>query len=145
MNQQEEYKENSQAVQSHLSIMQSVIQRMAANSSASKAWCITLVSAILVVVADKNKPEYLGIAVIPTLLFAALDAYYLALEKGFRDAYNAFIDKLHRGEIRPTDLYAVVPTGSLGQQFGKALRSLSVWPMYLMLLVMIAIAGLVVV
>ncbi len=134
-----EYRENSQAVQAHLGIMQSVIQRMATNSSSCKAWCITLVSAVLVVVADKSKPEYAWIAVIPTLLFLVLDAYYLALEKAFRNSYNDFIDKLHHGRIEPSDLYAFIPSGSLLRQFLKALRSFSVWPMYLTLLGMIYI------
>ena len=134
-----EYRENSQAVQAHLGIMQSVIERMASNSSSCKAWCIALVSAVLVVVADKSKPEYAWIAVIPTLLFLTLDAYYLALEKAFRNSYNAFIDKLHRGRIEPTDLYAVVPSGSIFRQFVKALGSFSVWPVYVTLLGMIYI------
>lgn len=60
---------NSQAVQSHLSITQSVIQRMATNSSSCKAWCITVVSAILVIVADKGKSQYAYIAIIPNILF----------------------------------------------------------------------------
>lgn len=131
------YSEESPAVQAHLSIMQSVIQRMSSNSSSSKAWCIALVSAILVIVADKGNPEYAWIAVIPTVLFLTLDAYYLALEKAFRDSYNGFIDKLHRGKVQSHDLYAVVPSGSLLFQFLKALRSFSVWPMYITLLGMI--------
>ena len=96
-----EYGENSQAVQAHLSITQSVIQRMASNSTSCKTWCITLVSAILVVVADKGKPRYALIAVIPTVLFLVLDCYYLALERMFRRSYNSFIDKLHQGEVIP--------------------------------------------
>ena len=64
-----EFKEDSQAVQSHLGILQNVIQRMASNSSSAKAWCVTLVSAILVIIADKGKSEYALIAVMPTLLF----------------------------------------------------------------------------
>ena len=134
-----EYRENSQAVQAHLGIMQSVIQRMASNSSSCKAWCIALASAVLVV-ADKSKPEYAWIAVIPTLLFLTLDAYYLALERAFRDSYNAFIDKLHGGRIEPTDLYAVIPSGSSFRQFLGALGSFSVWPMYVTLLAMIYVA-----
>ena len=90
-----DFKENSNAVQAHLGIMQSVIQRMASNSSSCKTWCITLVSAILVIVADKGKSSYALFAVVPSLLFWALDVYYLALEKMFRQAYNSFIDKLH--------------------------------------------------
>ena len=140
MSEQGSLKEDSLAVHVHLGIIQSVIQRMESNSSSSKAWCITLVSAVLVFVADKSKPEYACIAVIPTILFLFLDAYYLALEKAFRDSYNDFIDKLHQGCITPGDLFAVVPSGSLFRQFVKALRSFSVWPMYLSLLCMIYLA-----
>ncbi len=135
-----EYKENSPAVQCHLGILQSVIQRMASNSSSSKAWSITLVSAILVIVADKGNPQYALISIIPTFLFLVLDAYYLALEKGFRNSYNDFIDKLHSGKVTSSDLYAVNPKGGIFKQFLKSLISFSVWPFYLTLLVMIIIA-----
>ena len=123
MENSEEFKENSQAVQAHLNILQSVIQRMAVNSSSSKAWCITLVSAILVIVADKGKPDYAFIAIIPVLLFLFLDGYYLALEKGFRNSYNEFIAKLHSGGIQPNDLFAVIPEGKLSRLLWEALKS----------------------
>jgi hypothetical protein len=132
-----EFKENSQAVQAHLSIMQSVIQRMATNSSSSKAWCITLVSAILVIVADKGKPQYAWIAVVPAFLFFVLDAYYLALEKGFRNSYNSFIEKLHSERLAASDFFVVVPKGGLFVLFFKSLGSFSVWPFYATLLGMI--------
>ena len=135
-----EFRENSQAVQAHLSIAQSVIQRMASNSASCKAWCITLVSAILVVVADKSNERYALIAVIPTVLFLFLDCYYLALERMFRQSYNNFIDKLHRGEVVASDLYAVVPTGSLRKMIFSSIASLSIWPFYWTLLVMIWLA-----
>jgi hypothetical protein len=134
------FQENSQAVQAHLAIAQSVIQRMANNSAGCKAWCITLVSAILVVVAQEGKPGFALLAILPTFLFAILDTYYLALEKRFRNAYNAFIDKLHGGRIVASDLYAVEPAGSKGEAFVKAITSPSVWPFYLVLLVLIVIA-----
>jgi len=134
------YGEESPAVQAHLNIMQSVIQRMAANSAASKGWCIVLVSAILVLVADKGQPRYGLIATIPAALFLVLDAYYLALERRFRDSYNDFINKLHRGEVIASDLYAVTPAGPPVRTFFKAMGSFSVWPLYVTLLVTIAIA-----
>ena len=134
------FKENSQAVQSHLGIIQNVIQRMASNSSSSKAWCITLVSAILVIVADKGKPNYALIAVIPTFLFLILDAYYLGLEKGFRNSYNEFIGKLHINQINSEDLFAVKPKGNLIKLFFKSIISFSVWPFYTTLFLMIYIA-----
>lgn len=128
---------DSPAVQSHLGILQSVIQRMATNSSSAKAWCITLVSAILVLVADKSKPEYAWIAAIPTALFLVLDAYYLGLEKGFRNAYNDFIDRLHAEDLAVADLYQVSPKGSVFVLLMKSLFSFSVWPFYVTLAVTI--------
>ena len=131
------FSEDSAAVQAHLNITQGVIARMASNSAACKAWCITLVSAILVIVADKGKPTYALIAVIPTTLFFALDAYYLALEKCFRKSYNDFIEKLHVGKILSTDLYAVTPNGSILRALRTAVLSFSIWPFYGTLAVMI--------
>ena|SRR3989338_2295679 len=131
-----EFKENSQAVQAHLNITQNVIQRMASNSASSKGWAIALVSALLVIVADKGKPNYFLIAIIPTVLFWALDAYYLGLERMFRASYNNFIGKLHAGKLIADDLYAVSPTGNMIKAFFCAVFSFSVWPLYVTLLIM---------
>ncbi len=136
--------ETSPSVQTHLNIIQSVIQRMATNSTSCKAWGIALVSAVLVIVADSGNPEFAWIAIIPTLLFLALDAYYLALEKGFRESYNYFVRKVHDGTIAPEDLYAINPRGKMLDHQIAAFRSFSVWSFYLTLLAMIAIIRLIV-
>ncbi len=94
-------------------------------------------SAILVVVADKNKPDYVTIAFVPTGLFLVLDSYYLALERAFRASYNAFIDKLHADGVTAADLYAITPKGSVAAGSFKALGSFSIWPLYLTLAAMI--------
>ena len=130
---------SSQAVQAHLGIMQGVIQRMATNSASSKGWCITLVAALLVVVADKGKPQLALIALIPTLLFLALDAYYLALEKAFRQSYNCFIEKLHCGTLSASDLFVVEPEGDLVRLAFEGIASFSIWPLYTTLLIMIVL------
>ena len=129
--------ESSPSIQMHLSLIQNVIQRMATNSSSCKAWCITIVSAVLVIVADKGKPEFTLIALIPTLLFAALDAYYLGLEKGFRDSYNEFIKKLHQKTLEAKDLYSIIPSGNQSSLQVDALKSFSVWGFYLTLAILI--------
>lgn len=131
------YAEDSPAVQAHLAMTQSVIQRMASNSASCKAWCITLVSAILVIVADKGKPNYTLIAAVPTFLFLVLDAYYLALERSFRDTYNSFIQKLHAGQVVASDLYAVTLGGSVPKSFATSFLSFSIWPFYATLVGMI--------
>ena len=132
--------EESPSVQAHLQIMQGVISRMAANSTSSKACCITIVSAILVLVADKSKPEFAFIALVPIFLFLALDAYYLALEKAFRDSYNSFINKLHEQNISSEDLYSVAPKGNMTKHQFAAIKSFSVWGFYVCLGVMVYLA-----
>ena len=75
--------ENAPAVQTHLTIMQGVINRMAENSRSCKVWCVTLAAATLVLVARTGEPQHALIALVPTLSFLLLDSYYLALERAF--------------------------------------------------------------
>ena len=102
--------------------MQGVINRMAENSRACKVWCVTLVAATLVLVARIGEPQHALIALVPTLLFLFLDSYYLALERAFIRSQNAFVGKLHRGELESADLYRVVQTGR-GVATGRAVLS----------------------
>ncbi|MES9906378.1 MAG: hypothetical protein ABW168_27315 [Sedimenticola sp.] len=132
--------ETSPSVQAHLGILQGVINRMASNSSQSKAWCITVVSAILVIIADKGKPDFVWIALLPTILFLFLDAYYLTLEIAFRDSYNNFVKKLHENRLTAEDLYSVKPEGEMYKHRRKALASFSIWGFYAGLLVLTVVA-----
>ena len=127
------------SIQTHLSIIQNVIQRMSSNSSSCKAWCVSLVAAVLVIVADKGRPEYAWIALLPSFVFAALDAYYLALEKAFRNSYNSFINKVHKSQLKEEDLYSVLPSGDINKLQVEACKSFSVWGFYLSLIALIAI------
>lgn len=121
----------SDAVRTHLNIMQGVIQRMAENGRSCKVWCITLVSAVLVLAGRTAEADHTLIALIPTALFWVLDAYYLGLERGFRDSYNAFVEKIHRAEVSVADIYPVVPTGSpTGRFLWSLVRSFAVMPFY---------------
>lgn len=127
-------------MQAHLQILQAVIQRMASNSTSCKAWCITIVSAILVLIADKGKPELAWLAMLPAFLFLALDAYYLAMEKAFRSSYNSFVKKLHENKIGVEDLYSVIPKGNMSAHQIESLKSFSVWGFYGALVVLIVAA-----
>ena len=130
----------SSAVQAHLAILQGVIQRMAENSRSCKVWCVTLVSAILVLVARTGEPRHALLALAPVALFLLLDAYYLALERAFRKSYEAFVAKLHEGGLEPGDLYAVKPVGMSIRLVGACLRSFSVWLFYAVLIATIVLA-----
>ena len=123
----------SSAVQAHLTIMQGVIQRMAEDSRSCKVWCVTLVAASLVLVARTGEPRHALIALIPTLLFMFLDSYYLALERAFIGSQNAFVAKLHKGELILTDVYKVEPTGMGWRLIARCLLvSVSVLPFYVL-------------
>ena len=132
---------DSGAVQSYLEILQSVISRMANNSASCKTWCITLVSAVLVVIADKAEADYAWIAVIPVLLFLVLDAYYLGQERAFRQIYNSFIQKLHDNQATASDLFQLKPArGKTATTLTiNAVSSFAIYPFYLTLVVMIVI------
>lgn len=122
----------SGAVQTHLTIMQDVIRRMAENSRSCKVWCVTLVSAILVLSAQTGNAQHVLTALVPVILFLVLDAYYLALERGSRNAYDAFVQKLHSCKLTPCDLYVVKPKEAIPKLFLQCLPSFSIWPFYLM-------------
>lgn len=131
--------DSSPSVQAHLGLLQSIINRMATNSSQCKAWCITIVSAVLVIVADKGKPDYAWIALLPTILFCFLDIYYLELEKRFRDTYNNFVEKIHHNKAQIKDLYAVEPEGNMYKHRRAAIASFSIWGFYIGLIFLVAI------
>ena len=137
---------DSPAVQKHLEIMQGVINRMAENSRSCKVWCVTLVAATLVLVARTGEPQHALIALVPTLLFLFLDSYYLALERSFIASQNAFVRKLHRSELEPTDIYRVIPTGMGWRPVRQCLLgSVSIWPFYLLVAVTVLLAWLLII
>ena len=136
MNERSDFDAQAPSVQSHLSILQGIIQRMTDNSRSCKVWCVTLVSAILVFTARVEEPNYVLIALVPTVLFLILDTYYLALERAFRHSYNDFVRKLHESRLTATDLFAISPTGSVPRHFISCLLSFSILPFYPTLIIM---------
>src|SRR5262249_27746357 len=59
---------DSPSVQSHLTMLQGVVNRLAANSASCKTWCVSLVSALAVVAAQAGKGKLLLVAAAPILL-----------------------------------------------------------------------------
>jgi hypothetical protein len=123
-------------------MLQGIINRMAANSSGCKTWCIALVSAVIVIIADKSNPDFVWISVFPVILFLFLDAYYLDLERRFRNIYNGFIKKLHAGEAELEDVFIVEPETdrrTAVRGVFSAVASTSIWPFYGLLALMLVV------
>ena len=97
-------------------------------------------------VARTGEPQHALIALVPTLLFLFLDSYYLALERAFIGSQNAFVRKLHRGELELADVYRVIPTGMGWRLVGRCLLgSVSIWPFYLLVTVTIFLTWLLII
>ena len=137
--QTKKYCAESDAVRAHLSILQAIIQRMAGNSASCKTQCIvTLGAAVLVLVTRTETTNYVPLAVVPAVLFLFLDTYYLTLECAFRGSYDAFVGKLHKGEVALSDLY-VVKRDRIAWRLVQNLLSFAILPFYGALFIMIAL------
>lgn len=69
-------------------MIQDVINRMASNSFLFKGWSITIIAAISAFAAKDSNRALMVIPIVSTLLFWAIDAYYLMLERAFRKLYD---------------------------------------------------------
>ena len=133
---------DSPSVQSDLENLQSTMARMGSQSASCKTWCITLVSAVLAFAADKQKPDAIFIVIIPIWLFFLLDSYYLARERIFRKLYDNFVEKLHAGNARTEDVFAIAidrRARTTLRLTGQAILSVSVWPFYILVGVMLIV------
>ena len=72
----------------HLEFIQAVINRMASNSFLFKGWSITIIAGVSAFAAQDPNPALMVVPVVATLLFWAIDAYYLMLERSFRKLYT---------------------------------------------------------
>lgn len=77
----------------HLDYIQAAISRMATNSFLFKGWAITIAAGLSAFAAANTKYGLLLIALVSSVMFWALDGYYLWLERGFIDLYNAVVQK----------------------------------------------------
>ena len=145
MTEKSQLNHESLSVQKHLEIMQDVISRMAENSRSCKVWCVTLVAAVLVLVARTGEPQHALLALVPTALFYVLDAYYLSLERCFWRSYSNFVDKVHEGKASVSNLYFVTPDGSIPRRTLWAMfKSFSVPPFYATVVATVLLAWLVI-
>ncbi len=73
----------------HLQMIQTTIARLAGQSTTIKGWCVTLTSALLGLGATTNSALLPALAIYAIVVFAALDGYYLALERSYRALYDS--------------------------------------------------------
>lgn len=90
--------EFSEQKMKHLEFLQNNITRMSQCSFQMKGWMVTIVAAFLALYASSVSSDliygnwfYLLVAIVPTIIFWALDTYYLVQERKFRGIYADII------------------------------------------------------
>lgn len=78
----------------HLALVQGVINRMGGNLFFLKGWAVTLIIGLFAATISLNGSLYLQFILIAVLLFFwGFDAYFLSLERCYRDLYDATCKK----------------------------------------------------
>ena len=121
----------------HLEMVQAVITRMAQNSFQLKGWGVVLISGLLALGGKEMERSMIYVAYVPLVLFAILDAAYLALEKNFRALY----DLVRKGDVRVQSFEKQLPEGETRSHLLDALTSWSVWAFWLAVAVAVRIAS----
>lgn len=121
------------AVTAHITMLQGIITRLAANSASCKTWCLALVGASLSFAAGMHSPALAAFSIVPVLVFAILDSYYLAQERAYRHLYGVIADKIRDGSYARADAFEARAPLQPGAVIG-AFASWSILPLYLGLL-----------
>jgi hypothetical protein len=121
----------SDDVRQHLLFIQGVITRMNSNSFSMKGWMVAIVCALFAVYASNSAADaaylYIIAALVADVLFFFLDAYYLKMEKEYRNLYVKV--SMHPEE---TDFMMRIDKNDKGLKVSlwKAIKSPSVWILY---------------
>jgi hypothetical protein len=104
-------------------MIQAVVSRLSAQSTAVKGWCVTVTAALLGFAATAGNAVVTAIAIYVVLAFAVMDAYYLALERAYRVLYK-------RAVVGQADDWALEVDRPTVRDVGAALRSPTVALLY---------------
>ncbi|MDH3972715.1 MAG: hypothetical protein OEV42_00430 [Deltaproteobacteria bacterium] len=75
-------------MQSHLEMIQGIINRLSHNSFLLKGWTVVLVSALFALAAKDKNALFIYLSYFPSIAFWCLDGYFLWQERLFRALYD---------------------------------------------------------
>ena len=94
----------------YLEAIQRVIDRLSNTSFILKGWAVSLVAGLMALAASGSNREYVLIAYVPIAVFWFLDAYFLMMERQYRNLFcrntdlsrelQHFIIRREKGNIR---------------------------------------------
>lgn len=136
----EKFKFDKDDCRHYIGLLQTNINRMAANSANCKTWLATIIAALAAIkFAFGYFSSVFLVATIPVIMFYLLDSFYLGLEKRFIKLENNFIGLLKSNMDFDKDIYVLSPRnmGSDCEYTWKGMKSWSTWPFYGTLLFML--------
>jgi prepilin signal peptidase PulO-like enzyme (type II secretory pathway) len=107
----------------YLKMIQGVIGRLAGNSFLVKGWSVTISAGLSAFARSETDRSLAWIGVGVVVVFAVLDAYFLAGERGYRKLYEEAVDA-------PAGSYAMSAGTVSLRAVGSALISISVLPLH---------------
>jgi hypothetical protein len=84
--------------QSHLEMIQGIVNRLSRNSFLLKGWTVILISALFALAAKDKNNLFIYLAYFPSIAFWCLDGYFLWQERLFRALYD-YVRNLDEEEI----------------------------------------------
>ena len=134
----------SDDVRQHLSFIQGVITRMNSNSFSMKGWMVAIVSALCAVYAANAQADaayiYFIAAIIADILFFFLDAYYLKMEKEYRNLFYRVLKRTEDTDFKMRIDKKNEEDKELRVCIWKAIKSPSVWILYTVVAVLLGIS-----
>lgn len=76
----------------YLEAIQRVIDRLSNTSFILKGWAVSLVAGLMALAASGTNQGYVLVAYIPTVVFWLLDAYFLMMERQYRNIFEENMD-----------------------------------------------------
>lgn len=121
---------------------QAVISRLAGNSLQAKTWSVTLAAALAAVAVNNDQPGILFVAAVALLAFGGLDAYYLSLERHFRDASKGSVARGgSSGDWRSLFVVEAPSEERQGARMREALASSATYAFYGPLALLLLVGG----
>lgn len=99
----------------HMEFIQAVVGRLAANSFFVKGWAITVAGAFIGFALNSDDIRLALAALVPTIAFWGLDAYFLKSERLFRALY----DQVRKGDLHVDPFFM----GATSREFVRRVRN----------------------
>ncbi|MEV6555190.1 hypothetical protein AB0M22_05720 [Nocardia sp. NPDC051756] len=95
----------------YLEMLQTVIARLSQQSFTVRGWSVTLVSIIFAFLTtqDRNTSGLILFTLAPAWLFWGLDAYYLSVERRYRELFAAVARQVREPDRPAPDIFEMLP------------------------------------